>query len=737
MKLRQLSVEGVGVIRNRVDLDLSGVAVAAVTGANGEGKSTLIVKALDFALFGNVPGDSVTSVINHHFPAAMVSVEFELGGQVYRVHRRRTRQRQRSGPERVSVSVADDSSAQGWRTLNTEADGDAVIERLLGMSGDTAALTWLSHQDQIGAFCQLRPAQRRAALVDAFGLERYGRWAATAKTAAAAAAAKAESLQQQLAADEHALRETYTPTPLAHLSDEDLLQEAKDAERVSLDATTALAADEATVAGARLEQAQAAWDEAVRESYQAARRWDHQRSTIAAQIAAATRDVEAAERRHAQISTALWSQRSSADAVSRAQEGVEQIRGRAEDLQREVARLRAEEEAYARDLQRIEATGRQTTGQLETLQSSITAGQGICLSCRQPLTPEAAEAVLGSQHTQRRRLLAEYGEVVERRTQAQRSIDVCCGSLQRADAELDAARAALSDASTQQARVAAAVAAEPAAAAAVETAATARRRAEELLEGLGSRPELDPDRERSLRRSLEKAQRAAQSGTGSGRHEAQQRRAHAREREHAVWSEQQHRARMRRERASLEPLIARRRQELADVERLAVHLKALQAAFSPAGIPSMILAGVIDELSDDINDVLAAMGDPLGVRVSLDRSRSEERVMFEVVGEDGPVDFAGLGGSEKFRVGLACRIGLSQALARRTGAPVSLLVIDEGWGALDQQYRESVLGMLKDVAAGGVTVLTVTHVPSVRALMPAAIVVERRLGVTQARVCIS
>lgn len=152
----------------------------------------------------------------------------------------------------------------------------------------------------------------------------------------------------------------------------------------------------------------------------------------------------------------------------------------------------------------------------------------------------------------------------------------------------------------------------------------------------------------------------------------------------------------------------------------------------------MVLAGVVDELNTEANTVMSATGDDgLGVRVSTTRTTAKgttsEQVMVYATTTAGYVDYATLSGSEKFRVSLAVRLGLARCVARRTGTPVRTIVIDEGWGALDEPTRRGVATVLGRLA-GQFGVLTVSHVDDVKDSFPHLVKVDAATGTSRAQV---
>lgn len=79
-------------------------------------------------------------------------------------------------------------------------------------------------------------------------------------------------------------------------------------------------------------------------------------------------------------------------------------------------------------------------------------------------------------------------------------------------------------------------------------------------------------------------------------------------------------------------------------------------------------------------------------------------------GEPKPV----ISGGEEDLVNLALRLAISQMIAERAGQPLSMLVLDEIFGSLDEERRSSVLELLRGLADRFPQVILITHVESVR-----------------------
>src|SRR5947208_9461736 len=79
-------------------------------------------------------------------------------------------------------------------------------------------------------------------------------------------------------------------------------------------------------------------------------------------------------------------------------------------------------------------------------------------------------------------------------------------------------------------------------------------------------------------------------------------------------------------------------------------------------------------------------------------------------GEPKPV----ISGGEEDIANLALRLAISQMIAERAGQPLSLLVLDEIFGSLDEERRGAVLDLLRNLADRFPQVILITHVESVR-----------------------
>jgi exonuclease SbcC len=164
----RLDVEGFTSFAEKQSIDFSELDLFAITGPTGAGKSSLI-DALVFALYGQVPrvGDDYKQLISHGADRLSVLLEFEVGGQRYRM----ARTARRTGASKQRLERLED---EGARPLADRAREIRVrIEEILGLDYDGFTRAVVLPQGQFDAFLTGEPKERRKILVSLLNLGIY------------------------------------------------------------------------------------------------------------------------------------------------------------------------------------------------------------------------------------------------------------------------------------------------------------------------------------------------------------------------------------------------------------------------------------------------------------------------------------------------------------------------------------------------------------------------------------
>ncbi len=171
----------------------------------------------------------------------------------------------------------------------------------------------------------------------------------------------------------------------------------------------------------------------------------------------------------------------------------------------------------------------------------------------------------------------------------------------------------------------------------------------------------------------------------------------------------------------------RRQAELAHRESLYAELR---SAFGIQGVPAMIIEAVVPEIEDEANSLLARMtGGRMHVRLETQKEilsgETRETLDIRIADELGERPYENYSGGEQFRVNFALRVALSRLLARRAGAQLQTLFIDEGFGSQDAQGRERLVEAIHAIQDEFACILVITHLEELRDAFPARIEVTK------------
>ncbi|MEU5841971.1 SMC family ATPase [Rhodococcus sp. NPDC047139] len=191
--------------------------------------------------------------------------------------------------------------------------------------------------------------------------------------------------------------------------------------------------------------------------------------------------------------------------------------------------------------------------------------------------------------------------------------------------------------------------------------------------------------------------------------------------------------RLERACAELAPLL----DEHAELSALADIVAGMGANAKKMTLRSYVLAARLEEVADAASERLRRMS---GGRYEFVHSDAvETRGRRGGLGLDIHDEYTGavrstktLSGGESFQASLALALGLADVVAAEAGGLVlDTMFIDEGFGSLDADSLEAVMGVLDELRAGGRVVGVVSHVDEMRQRIPSRLhVIRGRSGST-------
>lgn len=165
----------------------------------------------------------------------------------------------------------------------------------------------------------------------------------------------------------------------------------------------------------------------------------------------------------------------------------------------------------------------------------------------------------------------------------------------------------------------------------------------------------------------------------------------------------------------------------------------LALAFGKKGIQALIIEDAIPQLEADANDLLARLTDNrMSLRLELKEGRRvrgidalSEELDLSISDELGTRGYETFSGGETFRINFALRIALSRLLARRSGAPLRVLFIDEGFGSQDATGQERLTEAIQSIQDDFEKIIVITHIDHIKEAFPVRIeVTKTELGST-------
>jgi len=184
-----------------------------------------------------------------------------------------------------------------------------------------------------------------------------------------------------------------------------------------------------------------------------------------------------------------------------------------------------------------------------------------------------------------------------------------------------------------------------------------------------------------------------------------------------------HCAYLRKQRAEKVTAEEKAREERSIYEELAV-------AFGKKGIQAMIIEQAIPEIEEEANALLARMTDnQMHVKFETQRDTKRgdtiETLDIKLSDQVGTRNYEMYSGGETFRANFAIRIALSKLLARRAGARLQTLIIDEGFGTQDSRGRERLVEVINSISEDFEKILVITHIEELKDAFPVRIEVTK------------
>ncbi|MBT9547318.1 MAG: SMC family ATPase [Candidatus Sericytochromatia bacterium] len=153
--------------------------------------------------------------------------------------------------------------------------------------------------------------------------------------------------------------------------------------------------------------------------------------------------------------------------------------------------------------------------------------------------------------------------------------------------------------------------------------------------------------------------------------------------------------------------------------------------FGQKGIQAVVIENALPEIEQAANDLLSQMTEGRmhlkfqTLKSLKSRDALSETLDIFISDELGTRSYETFSAGEAFRVNFAIRLAISRTLARRAGAKLQTLVIDEGFGSQDTQGKSRLVEAINAVSNLYACILVITHVDDLKSLFPTRIEVQK------------
>lgn len=161
----------------------------------------------------------------------------------------------------------------------------------------------------------------------------------------------------------------------------------------------------------------------------------------------------------------------------------------------------------------------------------------------------------------------------------------------------------------------------------------------------------------------------------------------------------------------------------------------LAETFGKKGIQAIIIENAVPEIETEANNILSRLSDNQMHVALVTQHRTKQGSIQEtldiVIADDvGTRNYELYSGGEAFKINFAIRVALSRLLARRAGAKLQSLIVDEGFGSQDEISRTRLMEAIHAIKPDFAKILIVTHIAEIKELFPVQIHVQKENGIS-------
>ncbi|MGB8468201.1 MAG: SMC family ATPase [Candidatus Babeliales bacterium] len=175
----------------------------------------------------------------------------------------------------------------------------------------------------------------------------------------------------------------------------------------------------------------------------------------------------------------------------------------------------------------------------------------------------------------------------------------------------------------------------------------------------------------------------------------------------------------------------RQTQELIEEKKqISAQYSALAQAFGKDGIQALLIEDVLPEIEQEANDLLARLtNNQAHITIEslrdLKKGGTKETLDINISDAFGVRPYELFSGGEAFRIDFALRIAIAKLLARRAGASLQTLIVDEGFGSQDEEGLALLMDGIHKIQDDFAKIIIVSHLPIMKEQFPVHFMINK------------
>ena len=185
--------------------------------------------------------------------------------------------------------------------------------------------------------------------------------------------------------------------------------------------------------------------------------------------------------------------------------------------------------------------------------------------------------------------------------------------------------------------------------------------------------------------------------------------------------------------ARLEKECKEQQRELCEIDEATCDYQAIATATGKDGIQALLIEESIPEIEHEANLLLSKLTDNqshifIESLRDLKSGGTKETLDIKISDTAGVRPYELFSGGEAFRIDFALRVAISKLLARRAGATLQTLIIDEGFGSQDEEGLSRIMDAIHQIQDDFAKIIVVSHLSALKEQFPVHFVVTKCAG---------